>query len=57
MEIQSHQRDFGAHAMVFRYSEYALKSVLEWLFENGTISKENIIHQFFWWMLIMIIKV
>ena len=43
-----YQRDFGADAMVFGYSEYALKPVLEWLFENGSIPKENIHwHQFF----------
>ena len=34
-----YQRDFGADAMVFGYSEYALKPVLEWLFENGSIPK------------------
>jgi radical SAM superfamily enzyme YgiQ (UPF0313 family) len=32
-----YQRDFGADAMVFGYSEHALKPVLEWLFDNGSM--------------------
>ncbi len=34
-----YQRDFGADAMVFGYSEYALKPVLDWFFANGDVPK------------------
>lgn len=34
-----YQKDYGADAMVFGYSEYALKPVLEWMFDDAPLPK------------------